>query len=129
MGEVAQFMKRPSNTTRVAGASSYLGEHTLQPRFFNCTLFACLHYLKEFTSLAFASLFSASILIPFLSEKIKGNTVVSEANVQSGREFLSAVFSVFLMLIVGVSVVTFFLVPYLGNNLFETLRNEVDRQE
>lgn len=84
--------------------------------------------IPDFLFAVIASLFSASILIPFLSEKIKG-TVAGEVNVQQGREFLSAVFSVFLILMVGVSVVTFFLVPYLVPYLFRSFAEDPLRSQ
>lgn len=71
--------------------------------------------IPDFLFAVIASLFSASILIPFLSEKIKGSAGTSN---EAGREFLSAVFSVFLLLMIAVSAITFFLVPYLVPYLF-----------
>lgn len=84
--------------------------------------------IPDFLFAVIASLFSASILIPFLSEKIKG-TAAGEVNVQSGREFLSAVFSVFLLLMISVSVVMFFLVPYLVPYLFRSFAEDPLRSQ
>lgn len=67
--------------------------------------------IPDFIFAIVASLFSASILIPFLSEKIKFDQ-------QAGREFFSAMFSVFLVVMILVCGLTFFFVPWLIPKLF-----------
>lgn len=67
--------------------------------------------IPDFLFAIIASLFSASILIPFLSERVR-------INQESGREFLSVVFSVFLIVMVGSSVIVFFLIPYFATKFF-----------
>ncbi|MEX0917101.1 MAG: lipid II flippase MurJ [Candidatus Paceibacterota bacterium] len=62
-----------------------------------------------------ASLVSVYVLIPFLSERLLESK-------EKAREFLSSVFSFFALLIIGVSVVAFFLVPYLAEALFPGLK-------
>lgn len=67
--------------------------------------------VPDFIFAIIASLFSASILIPFFSVKVKNGT-------EFGREFMSVMFSIFLILIVSVSAVAFVLMPFLVTNLF-----------
>lgn len=67
--------------------------------------------IPDFLFAVIASLFSASILIPFLTEKVK-------VGVHVGREFLSAAFSVFLLVIIVVSAAVFFLIPHFADQLF-----------
>ncbi len=79
--------------------------------------------IPDFLFVIIASFFSASIIIPFLSVKVKESQV-------SGREFLSVIFSVFLISIIFASVVTFVLAPYIVPQLFpgfseEPLRSEI----
>lgn len=73
--------------------------------------------IPDFLFVAVASLFSASIIIPFLSERV-GNSR------ESGREFLSAAFSVFLLAMVVVSAVTFIFTPWLIRGFFPGFSTE-----
>ncbi len=58
-----------------------------------------------------ASIVSASILIPFLVEKM-------EKDSDGGRQFIDAVFSAFFIGIVGISLVAFFFAPFLVRTFF-----------
>lgn len=58
-----------------------------------------------------ASLVSASVLIPFLNERFK-------ESFEKGKQFISAVFSVFGLLMVAASVILYVLMPYIVPSLF-----------
>lgn len=58
--------------------------------------------------ISIASLASITVLIPFIVEKMNGNTVTDEA-----RKFLNEVFTVFFAVMVVVSLIVFFVMPYL----------------
>jgi putative peptidoglycan lipid II flippase len=68
-----------------------------------------------------ASIVSISVLIPFLIDRL--TTEKDQA-----KEFLSNVFSIFLVFIVFVSAVVFFLIPYLVPFLFPGLNSEGARE-
>ena len=55
-----------------------------------------------------ASLASITVLIPYLSAKMKGGSVTDEA-----KKYLNDVFTVFFAVMVGVSLIAFFLMPFL----------------
>lgn len=55
-----------------------------------------------------ASLASITVLIPFIAAKMKGDNITDEA-----KKFLNDVFTVFFIAMVLVSIVVFFLMPYL----------------
>jgi putative peptidoglycan lipid II flippase len=58
--------------------------------------------------ISIASLASVTVIIPFLSAKMKGDTVTKEA-----EKYLSDIFSTFFALIFSVSCLAFFLMPHL----------------
>ena len=58
--------------------------------------------------ISIASLASITVLIPFISSKMKGEEVTLEA-----RKFLNDIFTVFFLAMVLVSMIVFFLMPYL----------------
>jgi len=58
--------------------------------------------------ISIASLASITVLIPFIVEKMNGDTVTDSA-----RKLLNDVFTVFFFVIVAVSVLFFFIMPYL----------------
>ena len=58
--------------------------------------------------ISIASLASITVLIPFLSAKMQGEEVTPEA-----RKFLNDIFTVFFVAMVLISIVVFFLMPYL----------------
>ncbi len=79
--------------------------------------------IPDFIFAIVASFFSASILIPFFSTRMREGT-------HKGREFLSVMFSGFLLVIIAVSTVAFFLAPYFIDTLFpgfatEPLRSDI----
>ena len=66
--------------------------------------------LPDFIFISIASLASITVLIPFIVEKMKGDEVTVEA-----RKLLNDVFTVFLSAMVFVSLIAFFIMPYLGS--------------
>ncbi len=64
-----------------------------------------------------ASLVSVTVLIPFLVKKIKGDTA-------EAHKFLSDIFTSFLSFIVVVSIILFFLIPWLSGLLFPGFSSE-----
>ncbi len=64
--------------------------------------------IPDLIFISIASLASITVLIPFLSAKIRGEEVTDEA-----RKFLNDTFTVFLITMVFVSLVAFLLMPYL----------------
>ncbi len=65
--------------------------------------------IPDFIFLSIASLFSITVIIPFILDKMKGGNILNKEAV----EFLNNVFSFFLLLLVFISVVAFFTMPYL----------------
>ena len=61
-----------------------------------------------------ASIVSISVLVPFLAEKL-------DLGVAEGKKFIDSIFSFFFILILGTSLITFFLVPYLVVYIFPSL--------
>lgn len=67
--------------------------------------------VPDFLFVTIGSLVSLSILIPFLIEqRVKG--------VENEKKFIDSIFSAFLYLIVGISIIVFFLTPLLVKNIF-----------
>ncbi|KKQ21216.1 MAG: hypothetical protein US45_C0003G0002 [Candidatus Nomurabacteria bacterium GW2011_GWA1_37_20] len=64
--------------------------------------------VPDFIFISIASLVSITVLIPFILEKNKGENVSNEA-----KKFLNDIFTVFLAVIIFVSIAAFFLMPYL----------------
>ncbi|PIR69120.1 hypothetical protein COU48_00295, partial [Candidatus Nomurabacteria bacterium CG10_big_fil_rev_8_21_14_0_10_03_31_7] len=58
--------------------------------------------------ISIASLASITVLIPFILEKMKGDTVTNEA-----RKLLNNVFTVFFIVMIIISIIAFFIMPYL----------------
>lgn len=67
--------------------------------------------IPDFIFITIASFVSITVLIPFLSEHLSLGGALSHEN---AREFLSTVFSVFIVAIVAVSVIVFFTMPILA---------------
>lgn len=67
--------------------------------------------IPDFVYLSIASLVSLTVLIPFLSHRLskEGDEARREA-----RIFLSSIFSMFMLIIVGISVIIFFIMPILA---------------
>lgn len=63
-----------------------------------------------------ASVVSVSILVPFLVEKI------NESN-EKGHDFVKHIFTSFFIFIVFVSLIVFFLIPYITNFIFPGINN------
>ncbi|MFA5842035.1 MAG: lipid II flippase MurJ, partial [Candidatus Paceibacterota bacterium] len=67
--------------------------------------------VPDFLYLSIASLVSLTVLIPFLSQRLSKD---GEASRKEAQVFLSSVFSMFMFVMVGVSIVIFFLMPILS---------------
>ncbi len=65
--------------------------------------------IPDFIFLSFASLFSITVLIPFILDKMKGSNTLNKDAI----DFINNVFSFFILLLVSISVVAFFAMPYL----------------
>src|SRR4029079_9478706 len=64
--------------------------------------------IPDLIFICIASLASATVLIPFLAAKISGGKVTEEA-----KKYLNDIFTVFFAVMVGVSLIAFFLMPHL----------------
>src|SRR3990167_7548493 len=64
--------------------------------------------IPDLIFISIASLVSITVLIPFLSARMSGSEVTKEA-----QKFMNDVFTVFLIALILVSVIVFFLMPYL----------------
>lgn len=64
--------------------------------------------IPDLIFISIASLASVTVLVPFISAKMKGESITKEAT-----DFLSQVFTVFLSVIILVSIFAFFLMPFL----------------
>src|SRR3989344_1502591 len=63
--------------------------------------------IPDLIFITIASLASVTVLVPFITAKMNGNTVTPEA-----QKFLNSVFTVFFALMIAVSAVAFLLMPY-----------------
>ncbi len=64
--------------------------------------------VPDFIFISIASLVSITVLIPFILEKNKGESVSNES-----KKFLNDIFTIFLSVIIFVSIAAFFLMPHL----------------
>ena len=64
--------------------------------------------IPDLIFISIASLASITVLIPYLSAKMKGGAVTNEA-----QKYLNDVFTIFFITMVSVSIIIFFLMPYL----------------
>lgn len=80
--------------------------------------------VPDFIFISIASLASITVLIPFIVEKMNGDKVTDEA-----RKLLNDVFTVFFCAIVAVSVIVFFLMPFIidfvAPGFTEDMQNQV----
>src|SRR3989344_4311157 len=67
--------------------------------------------IPDFLFVTIGSLVSASVIIPFLVDRLNNDF-------QKGKDFLSSIFSFFLVVIVGAGVLIFFTAPFLLSVLF-----------
>ena len=67
--------------------------------------------IPDFIYITIASFISITVLIPFLTEKIDYK---NEDGGEKAREFLNTILSVFMLIIIGVSLIAFFLIPKLA---------------
>ena len=75
--------------------------------------------IPDFIFVTVASIVSISVLVPFLIEKLDQGAVL-------GKKFIDNIFSFFFILIFGVSLLAYFLMPYLVPLIFSGL-NETDK--
>jgi len=73
--------------------------------------------IPDFIFVSAASVVSVFVLVPFLVDKI-------DRNVEEGKKFIDNIFSAFFVFIILISVVAFFLVPYLSKFLFPGFQGE-----
>jgi len=85
-------------------ASTFGASHALD-------LYYSAFRIPDFIFVTVASIVSISVLVPFVIEKIS----VSQ---EEGKKFIDNVFSFFFILIIIVSAIAFFLVPYLSPHIF-----------
>lgn len=74
--------------------------------------------IPDFIFITVGSMVSVSVLIPFLVEKMKKGP-------EEGRRFIGHIFTFFFLLIVIISTIAFFFIPFLDRKLFSGF-NEVD---
>jgi len=82
--------------------------------------------IPDFLYISIASFVSVTVLIPFLSEKISGS--FGDTASEDAKKFMSDVFSVFMSVIILVSVIVFWLVPFLSDNLVPGFTEEQKNQ-
>lgn len=68
--------------------------------------------IPDFIFVTVASLVAISVLVPFIIEKVNIST-------EESKKFINNIFSFFFLLIISVSLITFFLVPYLIPLIFK----------
>lgn len=73
--------------------------------------------LPDFIFVTAASTVSISVLVPFLIEKL-------ESSKDDGKKFIDNIFSFFFILIFGISLIAYFLTPYLVTTIFPGLTGE-----
>lgn len=78
--------------------------------------------LPDFIFITVASTVSISVLVPFLIEKL-------EIGKTEGKKFIDNIFSFFFILIIGISVIAYFLMPYLIALVFPKLAKANDASE
>lgn len=74
--------------------------------------------IPDFIFVTVASIVSISVLVPFIIEKMN----VSQ---EEGKKFIDNVFSFFFLLIVVISLIAFFLIPYLSPRIFSGFDQKV----
>lgn len=67
--------------------------------------------IPDFIFVTVGSLVAISVLVPFIIEKIN-------ISVEEGKKFIDNLFSFFFLLIIAVSIIAFFLIPYLTPLIF-----------
>ncbi len=78
--------------------------------------------LPDLVFVSMASIVSASVLIPFFMEKMQGDA-------EEGRRFVDNIFSAFFLSIIVVSIVVFFLAPFLVAFLLPGYANDAHFNE
>jgi len=85
-------------------ASTFGASHSLD-------LYYSAFRIPDFIFVTVASIVSISVLVPFIIEKMS-------VSGEEGKKFIDNLFSFFFLLIVGVSIIAFFLVPFLIPKIF-----------
>ncbi|MCX6753350.1 MAG: murein biosynthesis integral membrane protein MurJ [Candidatus Nomurabacteria bacterium] len=70
--------------------------------------------IPDFIFVSISSLVSITVIVPFILEKMKVGENESEVN-KEASDFISQIFTVFLVAIVAISVIIFILLPYIVN--------------
>ena len=81
--------------------------HSIGPSPLLDTYYAAFR-IPDLIFISIASLASITVLIPFIAQKMKGNEVTPES-----RKFIDDVFSVFLLVLIGVCLIVFLFMPSL----------------
>ena len=81
--------------------------HSIGPSFVLDAYYAAFR-VPDLIFISLASLFSITVLIPFLIEKMKGDSFNFET-----QKFLNDIFTVFLLGMIVVSLIVFILMPYI----------------
>lgn len=77
----------------------------------NLDLYYSAFRIPDFIFVTIASVVSISVLVPFIIEKMN-------VSAEEGKKFIDNVFSFFFLLIITVSVIVFFLIPYISPRIF-----------
>jgi putative peptidoglycan lipid II flippase len=80
--------------------------------------------IPDFIFVSVASLVSIAVLVPFLSETIQNSSVESKKDTE---HFITTVFSGFFVILVGVCLVVYILMPYLVSVLFPVYTGESEK--
>ena len=72
--------------------------------------------IPDLIFVSIASIVSASVLVPFFIDRFNNDS-------DKGRRFIDSIFSAFFLGIVGISIITYFFIPYLTSLLFPGFAN------
>lgn len=74
--------------------------------------------IPDFLFVSVASLVSLSVMIPFFTQKM-------DSSPEEAKSFISSIFSIFSIIIIGVSIIAFFLAPHILSVLFPGLKEAI----
>ena len=83
--------------------------------------------IPDFIYISLASLVASAVLIPFVVSKLPADGAVGETG-ERARQFFNSIFTVFFIGIIGVSVLVFFLLPFLSPLIVPGLSPEAQSQ-
>lgn len=82
--------------------------------------------IPDFIFASIASLVSISVLIPFLAKLMEKDTAEHK---KESKKFIDTIWSAYMLLMIGVSTIVFFLIPYLSQFILPNLPNGELRDE